>query len=63
MRYKREYRQGGFKFEWNGHHTVNVWLSGVNIDCFTVGDMAQDYATEQDVRRGIRNWLIMKEAE
>ena len=60
---KKEWRSGGYEFVWNGGHTVNVFLAGVNIDCFTIGDMAENAAKEQDVRNGIRNWLIRKEAK
>lgn len=48
---------GGFKFVFNGAHTINVWKGALNVDCMTVGDMAQDKATAQDVKRGIDNWL------
>lgn len=47
----------GFYFEWNGSHTVNVFLRDKNIDCFSL-DYSRDDLTEGDAMIAARDWVM-----
>lgn len=48
----------GLRFEWNGSHTVNVYdESGVEFDARSIGNHANEFATEQDFKRAVSSYL------
>ena len=48
-----------FIFIWRGSHTVNVFglWSEEELDCFSIGNYANDRITERDFKRGIKIYL------
>lgn len=51
----------GLTFLWSGHHTVNVFITGtpVEVDCFTVGDLAKHEATFEEVEQGVAEYVAL----
>jgi hypothetical protein len=58
MIYKQD-TDTGLWFEWNGAHTVNVQheAGGQDVDCYSIGDFAQDAATLQEFEASVDEYL------
>lgn len=51
-----KFAYAGFDFEWNRSYTVNVFLRGENIDCFSL-DYTRDDLTEGDAMVAAAEWV------
>jgi hypothetical protein len=56
-----EFSIGGYGFEWNYGHTVNVFLYGVNTDAFSL-DYGRDDLSEGDAMIAALEWIKYLEA-
>jgi len=51
-----KFAYAGFDFEWNKSYTVNVFLRGENIDCFSL-DYSRNDLTEGDAMVAAAAWV------
>ena len=52
------YDDGQFSIYWNGSSTFNVFINGINIDCFTVYGIKSTYDAEQVAKEYVENDIM-----
>lgn len=57
MTYAFTYSNEGYTFKYNGSLTVNVYMDGENIDCFTLGQSEDNNIPS--ITRLMDNWIDM----
>jgi hypothetical protein len=53
-------RADGYKFDYNGSLTVNVYQDGKNIDCFTLGYPPEQH-TIRSITHAMDSWVVWDE--
>lgn len=55
------YDDGQFSIYWNGSSTFNVFMNGINTDCFTVYGIKSTYDAEQVAKEYVENDILGEE--